>query len=827
MEWWAEQEEEEFLASQRPPRARPMVGIAVPFMAGIAAGLTLPVPSWAAAAAALLLAGGAFAFLRRGWSAGLLALLLFVLGAGHARLSIEARNGPDALASRIPRRMEYVRFAAVAREDAVRRPPRPGRRSGDVCVETDAVALDRDGRWERAAGRIQVVLRGVPDGAPLPLYGERWAFHGLVRPGHGRGGRTQAVIDADRAVRWDAGHGNPFVRWCMERRRACRRILSAGLDDRPEERAILQALLLGYRADLPETLRDDFRATGTIHVFAISGAHVMVMMVLVDAVLALLGIPRTRWFWAAAPLLAAYTVGTGAAVSAVRACLMAVSAMGALCLRRRGDGTSSLLAAAMLILVFAPDQLFDLGFILSFTAVASLLALVPPMERPVARLFSRDRWRIPADLPWWREAPLAAGAFLRQNAVVSCAAWIGTGPLTAFWFNLFSPIALLVNLAVVPTVLALLALGVASLLGAWTGPAWPELCNRAAAGLAGLLASCIGWASRVPHGHWFVRSPPALLVWSGYAVLLAGVWARSRGRRWVLPAALAAVAAAYAAWGALDARRCRVSILDAGESNAVLVQAGPARVLVDTGESFRAWTLLRQLRAQGVNRLDTVVLTHADTAHTGALPYLLDAVPVGAIWLPDPVWPTPAIRDLLARCENPNPDDPALPPLRRLSAGDAGLLPLGVSWEVLWPARNTPMACADDASLVLRVARYGASVLLPSDATPAAERAILDAGRRPDAALLLAADHGSSASTPPWWLDAVSPDAVLVSCGPHSKAYHPDAALLDLLASRNLPVLRTDLSGDLHIDFLPSVPRPPRRGYRLTAARPLPSDLPL
>lgn len=821
MEWWALQEEEELLASERPPRPRPLVGIALPFMLGVACGLSVSIPAWIPVAAAVLFAGLSFAWLgRRALSVAALAALLFALGAGHARMEAEARWRPGAVAPRLAHRMEYVRFAAVARDDAVRRPPRPGRRAGDVCVGASAVALNRDGRWERVDEPVEVVLRGVPDDALLPLYGERWAFHGLVRPGRLRGGGTQAIVDYDRAAFWDAGHGNPLVRWCMERRRACRRILSLGLGDRPEERAILQALLLGYRADLPETLRDDFRSTGTIHIFAISGAHVALVTGLIAAVLRLFFVPRVRWFWFAAPLVAAYTVGTGAAVSAVRACLMAVAAMGALCARRRPDGASSLLAAALAILAFAPSQLFDLGFILSFAAVASLLALVPVFERPVARLFARDPWGLPRKRPWPIRALLVplgwAAGFLRGNAIVSCAAWIGTGPLTAYWFNLFSPIALAMNLVVIPTVGCILVCGVASLLGAWTGDAWPQLCNGAAAWLAGWLARCIAWAAEVPGGHWFVRSPPAALVWGGYAAMFGGVWAWRRGRRAAFPLALAAVAAAYALWGAFDARRCRVSVLDAGESNAVLVQAGRARVLVDTGEAFRAYPLLRKLRAQGVNRLDAIVLTHADNAHTGALPHVLDAVPTAEIWIPDPVWPAPAMRELLARAEG---GDPVLPPVRRVSAGDSGLWPEGVSWEALWPAKNAPMTCADDASLVLRVARYGASVLLASDATPAAERALL-ARASPDAALLLAADHGAAASSPGWWLDAVAPDGILVSCGPHTKVRHPDAEFLDEIASRSLPLLRTDLDGDLHVDFAPAPVRWPERGWRVTAAHP-------
>ena len=128
------------------------------------------------------------------------------------------------------------------------------------------------------------------------------------------------------------------------------------------------------------------------------------------------------------------------------------------------------------------------------------------------------------------------------------------------------------------------------------------------------------------------------------------------------------------------------------------------------------------------------------------------------------------------------------------------------------------MSCADDASLVMRVARGGASLLLTGDATASAERAVLAAGGdagNPAAALLLAADHGGAEGTPAFWLDAVEPEAVLASCGPHAKERHPDGEFLALLEERGLPLLRTDLDGDLHVEFLPGVPLWPKQGWRI------------
>lgn len=829
MEWWALEEAAEWGRDNPPPRRRPLVGLAVAVLTGTALGLQVAFPAGGVLIAALSAVGVLLFCIRRRWSAGVLWSVLFALAAVHARLSVEDPFRADTLTSMIPRRMEYVQFVAVMREDAVRRTPRPGRQSTDVVVDAEAVALNRDGRWWKVSEKVRVVLRGMPEeGMDLPRYGERWVMQGVVRPGARREMRqnmwrmTQAMVDFDRARRWDAGHGNPVMQWCVERRRACREVLSLGLERHPEERGILQALLLGYREDLPEALRDDFRATGTVHIFAISGAHVGMVMTLWIGVLIWLGIPKTRWFWWVAPVLVAYTLATGAAVSAIRACLMALFVLAAPCVRRRPDAVSALLAAALLIVGVAPMQLMDLGFILSFTAVGALIGLVPWFEWRLHRMFYRDEWMLPM-------AERRAGRWGRWLGLettralsVSFSAWMGTGPLTAYSFNLFSPIALGMNLVVIPLVFCILSAGVLSLVGSATGTFLPEVFNHAARVLAGVLAAGIRWASQVPGGHWFIRSPPLALVVGGYALLLIGVCA-GRRRNGIFPAMLVSVMLLYGAWGTWDARRCRVSILDVGEGSAVLVQTGRERRLVDTGEGFLFHNLLRQLRAQGVNRLDALILTHADAAHIGATSWVLKTMPVHELWIPDPVWMTPQIRQLLAAAIPSAAAEQtsfSFPKVRRIRAGDSGEWPGTVSWEVLWPEAGTAMRCADDASLVLRVARYGASVLLTGDLPQAAARKILSRSpltSRPEAAVLLAASHGTAEGTSDFWLQAVRPDAVLVSAGPHAEGRHPDRELVEMLARQRIPLWRTDEHGGIHVDFLPKVPRWPARGYRIHA----------
>ena len=537
------------------------------------------------------------------------------------------------------------------------------------------------------------------------------------------------------------------------------------------------------------------------------------LALMISGLLRALRIPMTRWFLFLAPLLAVYVVATGAATSAIRAGIMAVLMLAAPFCRRRPDAISGLAVAAIAILLAAPAQLGDLGFLLSFTAVAGLLALQPLFDAAAVRLFRRDEWQLPDAERSDRRRIRAGGLAATRFGLVSVSAWIATAPLTAFFFNLFSPIALGMNLLVIPAAFCILMSGVLSLLGAPLCGWLAETFNHAAALFAAGLARCIGWAADFPGGHWFVRTPPAAGVVVWYAVLAAAATMARRARA-ALPVGLGLLAALALAWNAREARRCRVSVLDVGAGSATLVQARSARILVDAGSAFAAPDTLRLLRAEGVNRLDALVLSHADARHVGAAADVLAAVPVGELWVPAVRWPSPLVKDVLRRAEA------AGIPIRELRAGETGDWPGDVVWEVFWPPPDGKLSCADDGSLVMRIARGGTAVLLAGDAGREVEERLAAAGRSLAAAVLVAGRHGDAAATSEAFLAAVRPRDAIVSAGRQAFERHPDDAVSARLAAHGVRRWGTDLQGTIHVDLARDPARWPRSGYRIRTALP-------
>lgn len=816
MERWLEEERIEWPPGGAFPRRRVMVGLLLPVVGGAVVGAGVEIPSgWFLLAGAIFLLP-LFIWVRREGSVWGLLLTAGLLMAAHARLHTSG-EGRHRLGALMARPSEYFPFIAVVLEDAVPRPARPGQ-PADLVFPARVEQVNRLGVWQPVTDRIRVVIRGraLQDG--WPRYGERWRFHGVVRvnvPRTGgllRGRENQALIAPDRARLLAVGAGNRWMDWIWRQRRHCREILRRGLTNYPEESAILQALILGYREDLPKPLRQDFAATGTVHIFAISGAHVGMVALLVIGLLRSLRIPFHRWFWAVVPILGIYTLMTGAAASAIRAWVMASLFLLAPALKRRPDALSALATAAILILLAAPDQIGDLGFVLSFTAVAGLLSLPPLLEAEVFRRFQRDPWQLPEEEPPGtrriRESLLAIG----RLGGFSLSAWLATAPLTALFFHLVAPIALAMNLVVIPCAFLILWAGVMSVVTAGGGAFFPEVFNHAARVFASLLTVGIQWAAGVRGGHWFVPAPPVWGVWAWYGVLFL-IAMGARRIRWVLPAGLAVLAVLALAWFGWENSRCRLTFLDVGESNATLIQARRSHMLIDAGPSYAAESILRQLRAEGVNDIEVLVLTHADARHVGAAREILQEIPVREIWVPERTWPSAMMKQILETAGAEGI------PRRELRRGDSGDWPADFFWEVLWPPEGLKLAEADDGALVFRVARRGVSVILAGDLGGSPERSLSRGGEEMAGRILGVGRHGDGSATSRSWLEAVRPYDAVISCGPGWRSRNPDEEVLARLAAHDVRIWRTDQQGRIRVDLARYPVRWPHPGYRISAEK--------
>ena len=541
--------------------------------------------------------------------------------------------------------------------------------------------------------------------------------------------------------------------------------------------ALLRGFVLGQDDRIADEVRDEFRRSGLAHLLAVSGQNVVLLTLLAAPILALAGVPLRARLLALLALVAIYVPVAGAGPSIQRAGVMGAAGILALLAGRPSSRWYALGLAGAATLALDPRACADVGWQLSFAAVAGIALLARPLTRAMGA----------------RGAGPVRRA-LAEGAAMTLAATVATAPLIAHHFGVVALTAVPANLLALPVVAPVMWLGMlAGALGQIPGAPVEPL-----AWLGGLCAGYIGWVARVLGGRSAqleVGEPgPALALALAVALgaalaLAAAAAARRRGLALRRGAVLAAVALALGAALAFLPRTTRaplgpasleIAALDVGQGDALLIRAaGAPPVLADTGPP--EGEVVKRLREEGVDRLGALLITHADRDHAGAIGDVLGAERVERV-----AAPPGALGRACAAVECPRPT--------RLAAG--ARLRVGVArLEVLWPPPGAqPTGEPNDRSLVLLAAHRGFRALLTGDAE--AEAAPVDPG---PVDVLKVAHHGSADGGLGALLDRTSPKAALISVGAGNPYGHPAPSTLAELRERGVEVHRTDEDGTVRV----------------------------
>lgn len=591
------------------------------------------------------------------------------------------------------------------------------------------------------------------------------------------------------------------------------------------EAALARGFVLGEDDEVDAATSEDFRRAGLSHLLAVSGQNVALLALLALPLLAALGMPlRTRLLWVLG-LIAVYVPLAGAGPSIQRAGIMGGLSVLATLSGRRASRLYGLAFAAVALLALEPGIAADVGWQLSFAAVLGILLLAAPLRRAILERIGERGWR----------------RGLADGAAMTIAATLATAPLIAFHFEELSTVTLIANLLALPAVAPAMWLG---MLAAAAGqvPGVPvSAVNALDAPLLAYIAQVAAWCGRPGwaslHVHLGLGGLVAAYAALASAALAVRPLARQRRLRslrrprpgrptrlterrrglfrierqistavWVVATLIAAVAIgalALSGGGVSGAAApgepgLRVSVLDVGQGDAILLQPRDApAMLVDGGPPGDG--IAAELRDAGVERLGAAIVTHDQLDHAGGIRDLLGRMPIGRVFF------GVLQRATLARIHA------AGVATRRLARGSElrdGQLRL----DVLWPPPELlagPHTGEDPNMLaIVALARWrGFSMLLTADAE--AETTPLDPG---PVDVLKVAHHGSDDAGLGPLLERIRPRLAVISVGAGNPFGHPTPGTLATLAAHGVPVLRTDRDGTVAIDV-------GRAGFRVASGR--------
>ncbi|MDD2925050.1 DNA internalization-related competence protein ComEC/Rec2 [Rhodoferax sp.] len=657
-------------------------------------------------------------------------------------LSAQLQGQPVVL----PRRLELAWYSGVfARGDG------PGELVGEL--QRQPAPLQAGEHWQFTV-RLKAPHGGInPHGFDYELW--QWE-QGVQATGYVRAGPKDPPPE-----RLAMGWRHP-VEWARQQLRE--RIFARVAE--PQAAGLIAALVVGDQGAIERADWDVFRATGVAHLMSISGLHITLFAWLAAALLAAVWRRSARLcLWLPAPsaaliggvlLAAAYALFSGWGVPAQRTVLM-LATVGALRLAGwRWPWPLVWLLACAVVVVVDPWALLQAGFWLSFVAVGILFATDSGAIQ-AGNIRAKDRFL----------------AMLREQWVITLA----LTPLTLLLFGQVSLVGLVANGLAIPWVT--LVLTPLAMLGVLVPGLW-ALAGDAAA----LLAAVLRWLAAWPWAVWSVAQAPW---WAGLAGVLGGGLLAMRlpwhlrlcGLPLLLPVLL---------WQAPRPPVGQFELLaaDIGQGNAVLLRTAHHALLYDAGPRFSRESdaghrvLVPLLRALGVS-LDTLVLSHRDSDHTGGAAAVLMMQPQAT---------------LLSSVEADNAVQ-LLRPATPCLAGQHWVWD-GVSVEVLHPqAADYGMAHQTNAlSCVLRISNGQQAVLLAGDIEQAQEaRLVATQPAMLPADVLLVPHHGSKTSSSAGFLAAVRPRMALVQAGYRNRFGHPAGPVLVRYAEHHIPVVDTPHCG--------------------------------
>ncbi len=551
------------------------------------------------------------------------------------------------------------------------------------------------------------------------------------------------------------------------------------------EASLFAGILFGVDTGLPKRLQEAFKNTGTAHIIAISGFNIAIIAGLFFSIFKTL-LQNERLGAALAVVsifLYAFLVGGDPAV--MRAAFMGSLSLFAKQIGRRNAGINTLAVVALVMSLFNPLTLWDIGFQLSFFATLGLILYAEPFSNITANLIEKIS----------RTDNSAVIRIINDNVILTLAAQVMTIPLMMYYFNRISIVSFIANPFILPIQPAVMILGGLAVfvsllilplgqLLAWV--AWP---------FAGYTIRVVEFFDKIPNGVIVLGDVPLWIIYMTYASLLLVTFNWSAIQNWFKSAASSLRAAAWTLilslificmvtfWSASSKSgdgRFHLIFLEAGSADAVLIQTPQGRnVLINGGESASELSddLGRRLPFFTRN-LDWLILASTQENQLAALPRVTER------YVPENVlrcgnvqasFSSQTLDEYFAQNEIPVSLAQAG---QKLDLGDSAFIEVKTA---------SPRGC------VLLIEYGSFRALLPIGVDEGTYDVLEFGNSIGKVDVLLLAESGYAPSNPPDILENLNPQLVVLSVAAGDENGLPHQEVLDALEGYSL--LRTDRNG--------------------------------
>lgn len=548
----------------------------------------------------------------------------------------------------------------------------------------------------------------------------------------------------------------------------------------PEDtESFARALLLGDDNDLSYTVNTNFKVSGIRHIVAVSGLHVSILFGFIYLVS---GKRRVLTACLGMPVLFLFAAVAGFTPSVTRACIMHGLMMAALLFEREYDPLTALAFSALVMLTVNPLVITSVSFQLSVSSMAGILLFAERIKN----------WLLDE-----KHLGHKQGKGLRDRAVRAFAGTVSVSlgavslstPLSAWYFgtvSLIAPLTNLLTLWVVTVVFyGIMAVCVLSLLWAQGAVALAWLVSwpiRYILAITDILA-------KIPLAAVYTRCDGVVL-WLVFCYVLFAVFLLMKNRKPLIFSCVAVMglcAVLLYSWLTPMTDSFRMTVLDVGQGQSIILQGGGKTFLVDCGGDYpdhAADTAAETLLSMGIRRIDGMILTHYDADHAGGAEYLLTRIQSDALFLPS--W------------EETQTDS-------QLQGWNGGTVySVEENLELSWPGGKLSIVTSDirgsnESSLCVLFQAANCDILITGDRGSLGEKLLMQEMELPELDVLVVGHHGSKDSATAELLEMTKPQIAVISVGADNSYGHPTQETIDRLLNAGCMVLRTDWDGTIII----------------------------
>lgn len=659
------------------------------------------------------------------------------------------------------------------------------RASGTALVLSDVEMISTNSKTSVFYDRIQIydfsrqknLFDNVRHGNLVQVSGVFSVFERAANPGEfdafsyyesrGIGGRVSAesllICDSRCDVFSDA---------LYTLRQSAAEQLFARMDE--EDAGLLCAMILGEKAYLPEEEKELYRRTGIGHMLAISGLHISLLGAGLFFFLRSYVMSVKPAVLVTAMVLFVYGQLTGFPVATSRAVLMMCCLLFARYTGRSYDSLSALSFSGIVTLLQQPAQLFDCGFLLSYTALGGIILFAPVLE-----------------------ACQAEG--VKKALLSGASVFVTTLPVMLWFFYEICPYSIVANLLVLPFLSLLIGTGMAGCLFSFFLPSVGEFILATVHYLFLFYEYVCRLIQALPASTVVTGRPPLWFVIVYYVLLSAIV--RSYVR-WEKKSILYAGVTAFFFLSFFVRRKADFlyTQLSVGQGDCACLFYGDETYLIDGGSSSRQniglYTIRNFLKFYGREQVERIFISHSDADHTNGIVELAEhqedwGIRIGGIIMPKLQEPDGRYQELVRLFQRNKV------PVAAMERGDC-LVSGALRITCLHPFSGYDWKSENDYSLTLGICSENLRILTAGDLEESGESVISPAGPYD---VLKVGHHGSKTSSSEEFLRRVSPAHSIISAGKNNRYGHPASQTLQRLEKQGTRIWNTTDKGAVFVEW--------------------------